>query len=418
VRLPLLPGETVLDDALGVNDEGIVVVLAPDQGAREWVSTLPPGQAFSLTAPSIADRTEVWTLEPGELWHVDHAGVVPIRADDARGPRFVPLSGETLAVTATRTTATEGPTVTVERVEVTTRPGERMQLAELELTLRASRGGAYPAALPPDSEGASVRVGRREEPIPFETGVVTLPLVPGVTTYTVAWQSPDVGGIIYRTPELSLATEANNVTLVTEFPADRWVLLLGGPALGPAVLYWGVMLVVLALGLVLARLEQLPLTYLDAVLLGLGLTLCNLPAAGFVAVWMLLFAFKQRAAALIRSTGARNAFQLLCAITAVIAVVTLVSSLPFALLGSPEMHIEGNGSSAWNYRWFQDHSDETLTRAWVLSMPLWVYRVAMLAWSLWLAFALQRWLKWGWRQFVTPVAWYRDGAAAGERAHS
>jgi hypothetical protein len=260
VRLPLLPGETVLDDALGVNDEGIVVVLAPDQGAREWVSTLPPGQAFSLTAPSIADRTEVWTLEPGELWHVDHAGVVPIRADDARGPRFVPLSGETLAVTATRTTATEGPTVTVERVEVTTRPGERMQLAELELTLRASRGGAYPAALPPDSEGASVRVGRREEPIPFETGVVTLPLVPGVTTYTVAWQSPDVGGIIYRTPELSLATEANNVTLVTEFPADRWVLLLGGPALGPALHYWGVNHVVLALGLVLARHEQQPHT--------------------------------------------------------------------------------------------------------------------------------------------------------------
>ena len=32
----------------------------------------------------------------------------------------------------------------------------------------------------------------------------------------------------------------------------------------------------------------------------------------------------------------------------------------------------------------------------VVSLPLFVYRLAMLAWALWLALAVLRWLKWGW----------------------
>ncbi len=32
----------------------------------------------------------------------------------------------------------------------------------------------------------------------------------------------------------------------------------------------------------------------------------------------------------------------------------------------------------------------------VLSAPLWVYRVLMLLWSLWLAVSLLRWWRWGW----------------------
>jgi len=35
------------------------------------------------------------------------------------------------------------------------------------------------------------------------------------------------------------------------------------------------------------------------------------------------------------------------------------------------------------------------TSAWVISVPLLVYRLAMLAWALWLALALLRWLRWG-----------------------
>ena len=47
----------------------------------------------------------------------------------------------------------------------------------------------------------------------------------------------------------------------------------------------------------------------------------------------------------------------------------------------------------------------SLATAWVLSVPLLVYRLLMLLWSLWLAFALLRWLKWGWQAYSTHGLW-------------
>ncbi len=39
---------------------------------------------------------------------------------------------------------------------------------------------------------------------------------------------------------------------------------------------------------------------------------------------------------------------------------------------------------------------------------MWVYRVVMLAWSLWLAFAVVRWVRWGWIGFSAGGIWKRD----------
>ena len=94
-----------------------------------------------------------------------------------------------------------------------------------------------------------------------------------------------------------------------------------------------------------------------------------------------------------------------------IAVLTIaaVSSLVFAisrgLLGHPDMNIIGNGSSSGLLRWYQDVSDHTPPQAWVFSIPMLTYRIAMLAWALWISFWLVGILKWGWQQFTTPRIW-------------
>jgi hypothetical protein len=36
---------------------------------------------------------------------------------------------------------------------------------------------------------------------------------------------------------------------------------------------------------------------------------------------------------------------------------------------------------------------------------MWAYRVAMLAWALWVSFWLINILKWGWARFSTPELW-------------
>jgi len=88
-----------------------------------------------------------------------------------------------------------------------------------------------------------------------------------------------------------------------------------------------------------------------------------------------------------------------------VAIAGLVSALEQGLLGLPEMQITGNGSTAYDLRWYQDRSGETLPTAWVLSVPLWTYRVAMLAWALWLAQAFLGWIRWGWASFTTGGTW-------------
>jgi hypothetical protein len=44
---------------------------------------------------------------------------------------------------------------------------------------------------------------------------------------------------------------------------------------------------------------------------------------------------------------------------------------------------------------------------WVISMPLLAYRLLMLAWALWIAAALLRWLRWGWQSFCSGGTWRR-----------
>ena len=46
-----------------------------------------------------------------------------------------------------------------------------------------------------------------------------------------------------------------------------------------------------------------------------------------------------------------------------------------------------------------------LPTAWFISVPLLFYRVAILLWSLWMAFALLKWLKWGWSCFSKNEIW-------------
>ena len=83
-------------------------------------------------------------------------------------------------------------------------------------------------------------------------------------------------------------------------------------------------------------------------------------------------------------------------------------------------NVTGNGSAGNTLAWFADRSDSDLPAATAWSLPLWIYKVLILAWALWLSFALLRWLPWMWRSFVKEGFWHsRKGddidAAAGTK---
>ena len=63
--------------------------------------------------------------------------------------------------------------------------------------------------------------------------------------------------------------------------------------------------------------------------------------------------------------------------------LSIVGSLPGGLLGTPDMHVTGNGSAGNSLVWFADRSESALPVATAFTVPIWVYKVLILAWALW-----------------------------------
>ena len=102
-----------------------------------------------------------------------------------------------------------------------------------------------------------------------------------------------------------------------------------------------------------------------------------------------------------------NVIQLGLGMLTLLSLALLFIAVQQGLLGSPDMQIAGNHSSAFNLNWYQDRSNELLPTATVISVPLMIYRILMLLWSLWLAVSLLNWLKWGWGCFSSNGLWMK-----------
>ena len=91
----------------------------------------------------------------------------------------------------------------------------------------------------------------------------------------------------------------------------------------------------------------------------------------------------------------------------ILAIGSLIMAISQGLLGHPDMNIVGNGSHSGLLKWYQDQSSKLIPQAWVISIPMFVYRLAMLAWALWISFSLINLLKWGWKNYTEPVIWHK-----------
>jgi len=285
-------------------------------------------------------------------------------------------------------------------------PGERAADAELGLELRASQGGRHTLTLPEGAELRRVAIDGVEQPIRAEGRELSLPLRPGAQGVELAFRTPAGIAARWTAPRVELGAPAVNLTAAIDVPASRWVLWASGPRQGPAVLFWSLLIVLVVVAAGLARVPGAPLRFHHWFLLGVGLTQVPVWMAGVVAGWLLALAWRRRHGAALAPL-AFDAVQAGLAAWSAFALVTLFWAIRQGLLGEPAMQIAGNDSTAYALRWFQDRSDGATPAAGVLSVPLWVYRVAMLAWALWLARALLGWLRWGYESWSAGGTWRR-----------
>ena len=405
LSLPLLPGEHPQGDGALVKNGRIDVTFNAGSDTVRWTSRLDHAAKLALTAPALGERAEVWEIVAAPMWHVDAQGV-PTSASDA-GLRFQPLPGETLQLGFSQPVAVDGGSLAFDNVGVQSKVGERSTETTLALKARSTRGGEHAIALPAGAELLEASRDGGPVNLAVRNGRLGLPLLPGEHDYRVRLREPHGIAARTRTPALALEAPVANIAAELDLPQDRWVLWTWGPTTGPAVLYWSQLVVLLLVAWLLARYAPTPLRYRHWLLLGLGFSAFAWGAYALVAAWLILLGLRARWSPPERVRGF-NLVQLGLALLTVLALLVLVAAVPKGLLGVPDMHVAGNGSDAWRLRWFADQSSGVLPVGGVLSVSLWWYKLAMLAWALWLAFALIGWLQWAFGAWTHGGYWHRS----------
>lgn len=405
LEVPLLPGESVITEGIRVSEGKVLVNMR--ESVLLWQSILEPTEGLSLRAPQTTAWAEFWRLDAAPVWHVELGGIPVVHHQDPAGrwlPEWRPWPGEEVTLKVTRPQGVSGPTLTVDSSRLVVTPGERATDARLALALRSSQGGQHTLMLPPQAMLQSVLIDGVAQPVRQEGRAVTLPLAPTAQQVELLWREGRGVAAHFATPQVDLGLPSVNARIELNPGQGRWVLFTGGPQLGPAVLFWGVLLVVLLAAAGLARVRLTPLRFHHWLLLGIGLTQTPALVAVIVVGWLLALGARDRLQAE-TPNAVFNLVQTALGTLTVVALGALFFAVQQGLLGYPEMQIAGNGSNAYRLAWYQDRAGELLPGAWVWSLPLWVYRLLMLAWALWLAFALLGWLRWGWGCFSRGGLW-------------
>jgi len=400
--LPLLPGEHPLGDDALVKDGSISITFNANSNVVRWTSRLDHTAQLSLQAPALDERAEVWEVHASPMWHVEAKGAPTSTSSD--GLRFQPLPGENLQLALSQPVAVAGDSLAFDSVQLDGTTGARASEIMLRLHARSTRGGEHAISLPAGSELLDAKRDDESINLAVRDGKLGLPLLPGEHSYTLRLREPDGVAARMFTPTFALHAPVANIDLTLQLPQDRWVLWTWGPTVGPAVLYWSQLIVLLLTAWLLARYAPTPLRFRHWLLLGLGFSAFAWSAYALVVVWLILLGLRARHTPSEQlGTTKFNLLQLGLAALTLVALAVLISAVPRGLLGLPDMHVAGNDSSAWNLHWFADQSSDALPRGGVFSVSLWVYKLAMLAWALWLANALIGWLRWGFD------AWTRGG---------
>ena len=412
-NITLLPGEQILS-AYPVNENGTVNVLIPkNQKAISWQSSLPQTATIKLKAQSEPSYSETWKVIPSSLWNVKFDGIKPIKSDLGSGqlqPTWKPWPGESLAVHVNRPAGVAGDIFTTEMAKLIQQTGKNVQKSKLQLKVRASQGTAYEIIL---AEGAKINSllhdGRK---MSINSGNrVVVQLHPGEQSIELEFEKRAELTWRNSSADIKLPGKTVNINIEYHLLRDRWLIYLNGPSLGAAMLYWGVLFVILIGALVLPVIARrlkldMPVTTLGWILLGLGFSTVNSYGILIIALFFFVMAFRRQ---YVEPTAMErwkfNFLQLTLLTLTFISVLSLLASIPAGLLSTPEMQVVGNGSYGHFFKFFQDKVTGQLPTVTVYSLPIWFYRVVMLAWSLWIATRLIGWGRWWFAAYSRDGTW-------------
>ncbi|VAW65269.1 hypothetical protein MNBD_GAMMA11-333 [hydrothermal vent metagenome] len=410
INIALLKGESVITDNIKVKEQQAIITLNNRNSSVKWISRLETGNQIKLHASEQGTFIERWMLDSGPIWHVSFDGT-PVIYHQRQGnnwrPEWKPWPGENLTLYINRPRGVKGRTLTIDNSTLAFTPGEQMSAVKLSFNLRSSLGGQHVIQLPEDADLQSVSINGTNVPIRNMKEGLSLPVSPGNQSIEINWRETRGISSVYSSSSVNLGIDSVNNHISIAPGYERWVLFTSGPTIGPAVLFWGVLIVILIISFALGRghSKNTPLNTLQWLLLGAGLSASG--PWGLVVIAVCIFALSARGKLDTRelSRPLFNFMQIILLMLVFISAITLLFVIQQGLLGSPDMQITGNNSSPYLLNWFSDRIEKTVPQASIVSVPVYIYRLLMLVWSIWLAFSVIKWAQWGWSNYIKTEYW-------------
>lgn len=407
ISVPLLNGESVITPGIRVMNKKALITMGPNQSRKKWNSSLKISNQIELKAPESVNWTETWILDANTMWRSEFSGIPVIHHQDKKGqwrPTWKAWPGESVKIMISRPDPLKGQNITIDSASLEWTPGLRLQKGILELSLRTNQGGQHVIELPNEAKIQNMLIDGKTQAIRQGESRVIIPLKPGTQNVKLQWHESSKAFPLTHSPIVKIGQDAVNAHIIFKMPKNRWILWTNGPDLGPAVLLWGYVIVIIFVSFGLGKIGFIPLKSYQWLLLGLGLTQIHPAGAVMIAGWFFALGLRKKSP-VSESWFAFNATQFILIVWTIAAMAALCYSIQNGLLGIPKMQIAGNGSSHFYLRWTQDRIGQFMPRPWTFSVPLFAYRFVMLAWAFWLVWALLGWLGWAWECFSSNGIW-------------
>ncbi|HYJ41662.1 MAG TPA: hypothetical protein VEW08_12795, partial [Steroidobacteraceae bacterium] len=356
VEIPLVKGESVLTDGVKVrNNEAALVGLGAGERQMQWHSGLARAETLEVSVPADAARSEVWSFFVNPQWNVVFEGFAPVLPENVNASswvfRFMPRPGEKLTLKVTRPKGAKGTTLAIDSASLHTTIGSRSSSTTLQFAYRSTQGGRHVIQLPEKARVTGVTFDGRPQQLRPEKGELPLSLAPGEHSLLISWEESRDVSLLTHPSTVDLRSAASNLTFGVALPDSRWVLAAWGPGIGPAVLYWGELVVFIVVAWLLGRWANSPLRFTEWLLLGLGLSTQSWFVFCLTAAWLIAMRWREGWKPGEEFLRWRfNAVQVVLAVFTFITILTLVfSGIRNGLLAYPDMHITGRDWQGGGY---------------------------------------------------------------------
>ena len=417
LEIPLIPGESVITESVDVKG-GFARVnfdMATKVKVFGWESVLEPFEEIVLKHMETHAWAEEWEVDVSPILHLEYDGIPVImhQQEDRWLPRWRPWPGEEVHLAVTRPEGVDGQTLTIQKSVLSVSPGKSVTECELNLAIHSGQGTHHVIRLPEGAEAHRVQIDDKDQPMRHEGRDITIAVTPGKQNVRILWRENRGISFHFKASRIDLGIRNANANIEITYPKNRWPLWVYGPRLGPAVLFWPLVMAIFLGALILGRTGISPMKTRHWLFLGLGMTQSVIGGSGslvgmsflfIIVIWIIVLHLRSK---LSRDLNRRifDLMQIAIVILTFIALISMISAISSGLVGHPEMNIAGNSSRFRFLKWYVDSSNPEYPPIGLFSIPVLFFRLAMLLWALWAAFYMVDIMKWAWTCFSKPYYW-------------